>query len=323
RGKAVCQRKDGSQYTLQYNIAPIVDEQGNINYVSVISDVSQSELLEQQNRQAQKLEAIGSLAAGVAHEINTPTQYVGNNLLFIKKEFDSIIQLLGKNQQLLNQAQTDVSVVKLIEELHQEEIDADLSYLTAEIPRAIDESLEGIARVTKIVQAIKEFSHPSMDEKTPVDLNRAIDTTITVSRNEWKYVADLVPHYDEKLPTVICSPGEINQVILNLITNAAHAIKEQIEKGVYTKGLIEIFTFAKEKYVEIHVKDNGGGIPAEYREKVFNPFFTTKPVGMGTGQGLSISYKVIVNKHNGVLVFDTDLGKGTTFKITLPLAGGD
>lgn len=320
RGKVVCTRKDGSQYTLQYNIAPIVDEQGNRNFVSVISDVSQSELLEQQNRQAQKLEAIGSLAAGVAHEINTPTQYVGNNLLFVQKEFDSIIQLLGKNQQLLNQAQTGASIVNLIEQLHQEEIDADLNYLISEIPRAIDESLEGIDRVTKIVQAIKEFSHPSMDEKTPVNLNRAIDTTITVSRNEYKYVADLVPHYDENLPTVICSPGEINQVILNLITNAAHAIKGQIEKGVFTKGLIEIYTFTKENSVEIHVKDNGGGIPAEYREKVFNPFFTTKPVGMGTGQGLSISYKVIVNKHNGSLVFDTELGKGTTFKITLPLA---
>jgi signal transduction histidine kinase len=210
-----------------------------------------------------------------------------------------------------------------VEELQQEEKDADLDYLTQEIPRAIDESLEGIGRVTKIVQAIKEFSHPSMDEKTPVDLNRAIDTTITVSRNEWKYVADLVPHYDENLSTVICSPGEINQVILNLITNAAHAIKDQIEKGIYTKGLIEIFTFAREKSVEIHVKDNGGGIPAEYREKVFNPFFTTKPVGRGTGQGLSIAHKVIVNKHNGSLVFDTEIGKGTTFMITLPLVVAD
>jgi len=323
RGKTVCSRKDGSQYTLQYNIAPIVDEQGNKNFISVISDVSQSELIEQQNRQAQKLEAIGSLAAGVAHEINTPTQYVGNNLLFIKKEFGSIIQMLEKNQQLLNQAQNGGSMDGLIKELRQEEKDADLNYLTTEIPRAIDESLEGIARVTKIVQAIKEFSHPSMDEKTPVDINRAIDTTITVSHNEWKYMADLVPHYDEKLPTVMCSPGEINQVILNLITNAAHAIKEQIDKGVYTKGLIEIFTFTKENSVEIHVKDNGGGIPAEYREKVFNPFFTTKPVGMGTGQGLSISYKVIVNKHNGSLVFDTEPGKGTTFKITLPLVVGE
>ena len=159
-----------------------------------------------------------------------------------------------------------------------------------------------------------------MDEKTPVDLNRAIDTTITVSRNEWKYVADLIPHYDENLPSVLCSPGEINQVILNLITNAAHAIKDQIKKGVYTKGLIEIFTFAKEKSVEIHVKDNGSGIPEEYREKVFNPFFTTKPVGMGTGQGLSISYKVIVNKHGGMLVFDSEIDRGTTFMITLPLS---
>ena len=323
RGKVICARKDGSQYTLQYNIAPISDEQGHRSFVSVISDVTQNELMEQQNRQAQKLEAIGSLAAGVAHEINTPTQYVGNNLLFIKKEFDLIKDLLGKSQQLLNQVQSGEAVNNLIEELHQKEKDADLDYLIKEIPKSIDESLEGIGRVTKIVQAIKEFSHPSMDEKTPVDLNRAIDTTITVSRNEWKYVADLVPHYDDKLPTVFCSPGEINQVILNLITNAAHAIKNQIGKSVYTKGLIEIFTFAQEKSVEIHVKDNGGGIPEDYREKVFNLFFTTKPVGMGTGQGLSISYKVIVNKHNGSLSFDSESGRGTTFIITLPINDGE
>ncbi|PKO00908.1 MAG: hypothetical protein CVU42_01990 [Chloroflexi bacterium HGW-Chloroflexi-4] len=320
RGKVICSRRDGSQYTMQYNIAPISDEQGNRNFVSVISDVSQNELLDQQNRQAQKLEAIGSLAAGVAHEINTPTQYVGNNLLFIKKEFDSVLDILNKSTQLITQVQAGEPINRLIEEFHHEEKEADLDYLAQEIPKAIDESLEGIARVTKIVQAIKEFSHPSMDEKTPVDLNRAIDTTITVSRNEWKYVADLIPHYDENLPSVLCSPGEINQVILNLITNAAHAIKDQIKKGVYTKGLIEIFTFAKEKSVEIHVKDNGSGIPEEYREKVFNPFFTTKPVGMGTGQGLSISYKVIVNKHGGMLVFDSEIDRGTTFMITLPLS---
>ncbi len=323
RGKVVCTKKDGSQYTLQYNIAPIIDQQGNRNYVSVISDITQSELQEQQNRQAQKLEAIGSLAAGVAHEINTPTQYVGNNLLFIKKEFETVVDILRKSQQLINQAHNGEKFDDLVETLHLEEQAADLDYLTNEIPKAIDESLEGISRVTKIVQAIKEFSHPSMDEKTPVDLNRAIDTTITVSRNEWKYVADLIPHYDEKLPTVMCSPGEINQVILNLITNAAHAIKEQISKGVYTKGLIEIFTLAKERSVEIHVKDNGGGIPVEFREKVFNPFFTTKPVGMGTGQGLAISHKVIVNKHNGSLIFDSEIGKGTTFIISLPLTVGE
>jgi two-component system NtrC family sensor kinase len=206
----------------------------------------------------------------------------------------------------------------LIKMLYEEEKNTDIDYLKIEIPKAIDESVEGIGRVTKIVQAIKEFSHPSIDEKTPVDLNRAIDTTITVSRNEWKYVADLIPHFDPNLPTIICSPGEINQVILNLITNAAHAIKEQIDKGIYKKGLIEIFTFTKEKGVEIHIKDNGGGIPVAYQEKVFNPFFTTKPVGMGTGQGLAIAHKVVVNKHNGSLLFNTTPGKGTTFIVTLP-----
>ena len=318
RGKLISQKKDGTFYTLQYNIAPNVDDQGNQNFISVISDVSQSELKEQQNRQAQKLEAIGSLAAGVAHEINTPTQYVGNNLLFIKNGFTAITQVMQKNTLLWQEAMSGGRIEQLVDKLQKEEKMADIEYLNHEIPQAINESLEGISRVTKIVQAIKEFSHPNIDEKAPVDLNQAIDTTITVSRNEWKYVADLVPHLDPILPTVICSPGEINQVILNLITNAAHAIKEQITKGIYKKGLIEISTKSGENGVEIRVKDNGAGIPAAYQEKVFDPFFTTKPVGMGTGQGLSIAHKVIVDKHNGSLGFETEIGSGTTFIITLP-----
>ncbi len=319
RGKTISQKKDGSSFTLQYSITPIMDEQGNKNFVSVLSDISQSELLEQQNRQAQKLEAIGSLAAGVAHEINTPTQYVGNNLVFIRDGFNSFHKLLEANDDLWQRAVSANDIQQLVDLFHQEEANTDIKYLSVEIPKAIDESLEGINRVTKIVQAIKEFSHPSMDEMTPIDLNRAIDTTITVSRNEWKYVADLIPHFAADLPTVICSPGEINQVILNLITNAAHAIKEQIAKAVYKKGLIEIYTYKNGNFVEIQVKDNGGGIPVAYQEKVFDPFFTTKPVGMGTGQGLSISHKVIVNKHHGKLAFSTEVGSGTTFTISLPI----
>ena len=319
RGKIISQKKDGSSYTLQYNIAPIINEHGEQNFVSVISDVSQNELIEQQTRQAQKLEAIGSLAAGVAHEINTPTQYVGNNLLFIQDGFLSTFQLLEHNDQLWKEALSGQTIEGLIKELRNNEKSSDIEYLKTEIPKAINESLEGIGRVTKIVQAIKEFSHPNMDEKTLVDLNRAIETTSTVSHNEWKYVADLNQYFDPSLPAVLCSPGEINQVILNLITNAAHAIKDQVDKGVYKKGLIEITTKAKENVVEIRVKDNGGGIPLDLREKVFDPFFTTKPVGMGTGQGLSISHTVIVDKHDGSITFDSEVGTGTTFIITLPL----
>jgi len=319
RGKAISHKKDGSSYTLQYNIAPIMDNQGNLNFVSVLSDISQSELMEQQNRQTQKLEAIGSLAAGVAHEINTPTQYVGNNLLFIKDEFSSVFQFLDHNRQQWIKAISGEPVDGLVKEINDEEKSLEIDYLSTEIPKAINESLEGIGRVTEIVQAIKEFSHPSMDEMTPVDLNRAIETTITVSKNEWKYVADLKTDLDPGLPSVVCSPGEINQVILNLITNAAQAIKEQIDNGFYKKGLIEILTSTHGKNVEILVKDNGGGIPPQYQEKVFNPFFTTKPVGKGTGQGLSIAYKVIVDKHKGNLTYTTKIGKGTTFKIMLPI----
>ena len=320
KGKAVAQKKDGTSITMQYNISQIVDESGRItHYVGVLADVSADELNEQQNRQAQKLEAIGSLAAGVAHEINTPTQYVGNNLLFMKDGFGSIKELLQKNADLWDKAQNGGKIPELIQQLREIEKSTDVEYLQDEIPVAIEQSMEGIQRVTKIVQAIKEFSHPSMDEKVPVDLNRAIETTVTVSHNEWKYVSDLETHFDPTLPAVVCSPGEINQVILNLITNGAHAISDQIDKNIYKKGLIKIYTYHKGNEVEIRISDNGGGIPEAYRERVFDPFFTTKPVGKGTGQGLSIAHKVIVDKHQGRLSFESVPGEGTTFVITLPI----
>ena len=194
-----------------------------------------------------------------------------------------------------------------------------LDYLLAEIPKAVQQSLEGIGRVASIVRAMKEFSHPGTGQKSAVDLNHAIECTITVARNEWKYVAEVVTDFDPHLPPVPCLAGEFNQVILNLIINATHTIADVVGDGSQGKGTITIRTRHAGQWAEIQVRDTGAGIPENIRNRIFEPFFTTKGVGKGTGQGLAISRSVIVDKHGGTLGFETQVGQGTTFTLRLPL----
>ena len=194
----------------------------------------------------------------------------------------------------------------------------DLDYLTREIPKAIAQSLEGVGRVANIVRSMKEFSHPGTDELQPVDVNKALECTLTVCRNEWKYVADVVTDLDPRLPLVPCMPGACNQVFLNLIINSAHAIADKQAGNCTEKGTITVSTRSDGDWVEIRVADTGTGIPEKHRTKVFDPFFTTKKVGRGTGQGLAIAHSVIVDKHGGTLTFDTEVGHGTTFVVRLP-----
>jgi len=287
------------------------------------ADITQRKSLEDQLQQAQKLEAIGQLAAGIAHEINTPTQYIGDNTRFLKDSWANLGELLELCQAMQKEAakQGSVSRESLIRfgKLSQE---SDAEYLLREIPHAIDQSLEGVQRVAQIVRAMKEFSHPGSQEKCGVDLNKAIDTTITVARNEWKFVAEMVTQLDPDLPLVPCRVGEINQVILNLIVNAAHAIGSVVGEGSKQKGQITISTRRQGHSVEIVIQDTGPGIPAEIRARIFEPFFTTKTVGKGTGQGLALAHSVIVKKHQGQIWFDTEVGQGTTFFIRLPLEAG-
>ena len=194
-----------------------------------------------------------------------------------------------------------------------------MEYLLEEIPTAIEQSLEGIDRISHIVKAMKEFSHPGEKEKSPTDINSAINTTITVSKNVWKYVADMETDLDPGLPQILCLVNEFNQVILNMISNASHAIGEALGESPIEKGRINITTRYSGKWVEISIGDTGAGIPESARDKIFDPFFTTKGVSKGTGQGLSISYDIIVNKHGGELSFETEVGSGTTFLIKLPV----
>jgi signal transduction histidine kinase len=188
---------------------------------------------------------------------------------------------------------------------------------------AIQQSLEGLERVATIVGAMKEFSHPGGEDKVAINLNKAIESTITVARNEWKYVAEVVTDFDPDLPVIPCLAGEINQVILNLVVNAAHAIGEVVKEGDGPKGIITISTRHVHPWAEIRVQDTGPGIPEDIRERIFNPFFTTKDIGAGTGQGLAITHAVVVEKHSGTITLETEVGRGTTFIVRLPIETSD
>ena len=283
------------------------------------SDVTEREILGQQLRQAQKLEAIGQLAAGIAHEINTPTQYVGDNTRFLQESWPSFKELIAITREIRQEASLGPVSSQTLQQFDALAQAADFEYLQTEIPRAIEQSLEGIQRVGKIVRAMKEFSHPGSEEKKLIDINKAIETTITVARNEWKYVAEIETHFDVDLPAVLCHAGEFNQVILNLLINAAQAMGD----GSQGKGKIVVTTARDQDWAEISISDTGAGIPEAVRSRVFEPFFTTKPVGKGTGQGLALAHTAIVRRHGGKIWFDSETGKGTTFYIRMPLQSSE
>ena len=320
--------KDGSWRTLESHAGVIRNARGEIENILIVArDVTErkraedeKELMEVQLRHAQKMESIGQLAAGVAHEINTPIQYIGDNNRFLSDAFSDLGDTMQKFQQLLEAEKTKTVTPGLLNEVEDAVKRADLDYLREEIPSALQQSLEGVDRVAKIVAAMKEFSHPGTGEKSSIDLNKAIDSTLTVARNEWKYVAELVTDFDKSLPMVPCLPGEFNQVILNLVVNAAHAIADVIDVQPDRKGTIRVSTLNLGDQVEVRISDTGGGIPDKLRSRIFEPFFTTKQVGKGTGQGLAIAHSTIVDKHGGTIELESEIGKGTTFIIRLPIS---
>ncbi len=313
-------RKDGTLFPMELAVSEV--KLGNSHlFTSIIRDLTRRNQLQAELAQAQKLESVGQLAAGIAHEINTPTQYVGDNTLFLKDAFGDISTVLDSFEKLLQAAKDGSVDQQLVAEVEAALQQADVEYLTEEIPQAIDQSLDGVERVAKIVRAMKEFSHPGSEEKSLVNLEQAIETTITVAHNEWKYVAELVTEFDPELPEVSCLPGELNQVFLNLIVNAAHAIDDTLDDGNTEKGTITVGTRRDGAWAEIIVRDTGTGIPEGVRARIFDPFFTTKEVGKGTGQGLAIARSVVVDKHGGTIDCETEPGKGTMFVVRLPING--
>ena len=283
------------------------------------AEIAERKRMEHELAQAQKMESIGHLAAGIAHEINTPAQYVGDNTRFLRDAFASIDGLFGDLNRILEAAKHGEITEDLIAEVSTNVCVADVEYIKAEVPKAIQQSLEGIERVANIVRAMKEFSHPGNGHKQLVNLNRAIESTLTVSRNEWKYVADLVTDFDPHLPPVSCLPGDFNQVILNLVVNAAQAMASVATDGTPYRGTITVRTRHDGDWAQIRIEDTGTGIPKSIRHKVFDHFFTTKEVGKGTGQGLAIAYTIVVKKHGGTIRFESEEGMGTTFIIRLPI----
>lgn len=295
---------------LEVNAQKLLDSKQTLE-----QEMAERQRVEIELRHAHKMEAVGQLAAGIAHEINTPMQYIGSSLQFLKSSFADLQNLSQKLEESLPLIQGHEAVVEATMTAVEE---ADLDYLRERVPKALDRALEGIERVTQIVGALNEFSHPDQRVKSGADINRAIETTLKVATNEYKYVAEVVTDF-QTIPPVECHLGGINQVFLNLIVNAAHAIAATEVK----KGLITIRTWQNNDSVRISISDNGSGIPEDIQHRIFDPFFTTKEIGRGTGQGLAISHKIIIENHGGLLFFETEPGAGTTFHIALPIKCSD
>jgi signal transduction histidine kinase len=271
--------------------------------------------------QAEKLQAVGQLAAGIAHEINTPAQFVGDGIHFLRDAYVSYKRLMGHYRSTVEALALEATGAGqvLVGELRRIEEDVDLPYLDAEVPASFVSCMEGIFRITTIVESMKEFAQPERREKSPADLNHALQATLVVARSEYGSVAEVTTEFGD-LPPVPCHVGDLNQVFLNLIVNAAHAVGDVVEKrgGV---GPIRIRPSREDNLARIDIADSGCGIPEAIRHRVFDPFFTTREVGKGTGQGLAIARSVVVTKHSGTLTFESEVGKGTTFTIRLPIDG--
>jgi PAS domain S-box-containing protein len=311
-------RKNGESFPGEYSSRRLRRNGEVVGAVVTFVDTTDRRRQEIEVRHGQKLEAVGRLAAGIAHEINTPIQFVGDNTRFLVNSFPQELKLMEKYEELLQAAADGSLSAPLVEEVMATRRDADWPYLKEEIPRALEQMLEGLGRVSTIVRGMKEFSHVDRsNEKSAGDINRAIESTLIVVGNELKHVADVETELGE-LPAVPCQLGDLNQVFLNLLINAAHAIGDVV-KGTEARGVIRIVTRAAGDWVEIAITDSGTGIPEEVRDKMFDPFFTTKEVGKGTGQGLALARAVVVDNHGGTLTFVSEMGKGTTFLVRLPL----
>ena len=314
-------RANDTRFEAEFSVFPLVESGEMKGAVVCFNDVTDRKRMELELRHAQKLEAVGALAAGIAHEINTPIQFVGDNTRFLQDSFRDLAALVKAYDELCEAAKSGLPIEEPLERAKAARKEADWDYLEAEVPKALEQTLDGVNRVATIVRGMKEFSHVDRSaQKAAADLNKALESTLIVARNELKYVANVETQFDD-IPPVHCHLGDLNQVFLNLLINAAHAIGDVV-KGTQNKGKIEVRTRQDDDWIEVAIADSGTGIPEAVRDKIFDPFFTTKEVGKGTGQGLALARALVVEKHGGTLTFETEVGKGTTFYIRLPLDSG-
>jgi PAS domain S-box-containing protein len=323
----VGRRRDGTTISVEVSNSLMEAIDGR-RVITVVRNVDRDPVQEAGRRShaessTRRLATIGALAAGIAHDINTPIQFVGDSIAFLRTAAPEIFDLVGKLQVVHRLIRREDRLEPLPPDLVEAaaaaaaaEEDADFDYLRDQVPVAIERCVDGVARVTGIVNAMKEFAHPGRREMAPADLNRAIESTLTLARNEYKYVADVKTELGS-LPPVVCRIDEINQVILNLVVNAAHAIGDVV-KGSERRGTITVRTWLEGEQVVCAISDTGTGISASIRDRVFLPFFTTKELGKGTGQGLALAWNVIKEMHHGELTFESEVGRGTTFYIRLP-----
>ena len=311
--------KDGSSFSADFIVCPTRDDRNEITgAILTFRNLTEQRIQEANRIHSLKLESIGELAAGIAHEINTPIQFIGSNLDFLKESFTNLLNLIPVYQQLKNAVDDLPQFSVLCKTLEDLEQDADIGYLQDETPKAFDQTMDGVDRVSKLVRGLKGFAHVGDSEnKQQANLNEIIANTLIVCHNAYKYVAEVETDYAE-LPLVKVLPGDIGQVIINLVVNAAHAIADK-KKDSENLGKIIIKTESDEKCVTISVSDTGGGIPEAIRSRIFDPFFSTKDVGRGSGQGLAISRTIIHDKHNGELSFKSTVNQGTTFFVRLPI----
>jgi signal transduction histidine kinase len=298
------------------------DERDTLTSVirGMLLDITDARQLELELRQAQKLESVGRLAAGVAHEINTPVQFVSDSIHFVREAMNDLVNVAEKYRVACEAALEGIFVAECAAMARRAEDEADMPYLLENLPKALDRALEGLGRVTTIVRSMKEFAHPDQKEMAFADVNQAIRSTTVIAKNEYKYVADMELELGE-LPPVKCHLGDLNQVVLNIIVNGAHAIADAV-KDTENRGRLCVRTQQEGEMIVIAISDTGGGIPPEVQDRIFDPFFTTKEVGRGTGQGLAIA-RTVCEKHGGQLTFETLAGRGTTFFIRLPIDGHD
>lgn len=303
-------RPDGSEVWTSTSLAAVRGRNRQADFVvAVVEDLTARRHLEVERRHAQKLEAVARLSGGLAHELNTPIQFVQDNVRFLAEAFHTLSHLLDAYR-ARNVSPGDATVPG-------PETEADVAFLAEEVPISEAEALEGLRRMAAIVTAMKAFGEPPAGHRTPVDLNEAVRTALVVASSEIDPVADVVVELGA-LPLVSCELADVNQVLLHLLSNAAHAVADEVARR--GRGRISVRTWAEEAGVAVAVEDTGPGIRDEVAARMFDPFFTTKVVGQGTGQGLALAHTVIVGRHGGRLSFDTRLGEGTTFVVRLPVA---